>query len=93
MRIGEAVVQKPENIAYREMDGECVLYDTATNNMHVLNKTALLVWKLCEQEDDPEGVARAIGERFGLPTQSVLPDVLTCLNRFEELKLIRRTAE
>ena len=92
MRIGEAVVQKPENITYREMDGEGVLYDTTTNNMHVLNKTALMVWKLCEQADDPESIARAIGERFGLPAQRVLPDVLTCLNRLEELRLIRRVA-
>jgi hypothetical protein len=92
MRIGEAVVRKPENITYREMDGEGVLYDTATNNMHVLNKTALMVWKLCEQADDPESIAHTIGERFGLPAQRVLPDVLTCLNRLEELRLIRRVA-
>lgn len=90
MRIGEAVVQKPDNISFREMDGEGVLYDTDTNNMHVLNKTALLVWKMCEQADDPECIARAISTQYNVPAQKVLPDVLQCLNRFEELKLIRR---
>lgn len=74
------------------MDGEGVLYDADSNNMHVLNKTALMVWKLCEDAEDPEAAACVIGERFGVSPQNVLPDVLKCLNRLEELRLIRRIA-
>ncbi|MHB1001832.1 MAG: PqqD family protein [Armatimonadota bacterium] len=92
MRIANAVVRKPENITFNEKNGEGIIFDTISNKKHVLNRTALAVWNLCDIEEDPQGIARAIASRYGIPSKQVLSDVLECLNRFEEMGLIRRAA-
>ena len=92
MRIAETTVLKPENISYRERDGEGVLYDSDSRNIHVLNKTALMVWNLCEEAERPQDIATSIADKFGVPTARVIGDVMECLNRFEELGIIKRVA-
>ena len=90
MRIDDSIVRKSESLNLRELDDEGVLYDASTKAMHVLNRTALLVWQLCDTKEDAEGVAGEIAGRYGISTDDALRDVLLCLQRFQELNLMKR---
>lgn len=86
----DSIVHKADSLNLRELDGEGVLYDASTKAMHVLNRTALLVWQLCDTSNSAEEVARRIVEQYGISTEEALRDVLACLKQFRELNLMKR---
>jgi hypothetical protein len=90
LRIDDSIVRKSESLNLRELDGEGVLYDASTKAMHVLNRTALLVWQLCDSKENAEAVASEIVGRYDIPPEHALRDVMECLRLFEELSLMRR---
>jgi hypothetical protein len=92
MELDGAVVHKSESVTYRELQGEGVLYNTSSKSMHILNKTALAVWNLCDIAESPVQIANTIAQQYNVTNDVVFPDVLECLNRFEELGLIRRSS-
>ena len=71
LRIDDSIVRKSESLNLRELDDEGVLYDASTKAMHVLNRTALLVWQLCDTKEDAEGVAGEIAGRYAAMARDV----------------------
>ncbi len=48
----------------REFDSELLVYDPQRNVGHCLNSTAAAVWKLCDGNNSPSQIARALSRRL-----------------------------
>lgn len=62
-----------------ELDGEAVVLDEAANRLHLLNRTATLIWNCLDGEVDISGLAAEIGEVLDLPRREVLADTLAVI--------------
>ena len=78
--IDEAFVPARSMSAYVvELDGEAVVLDEAANRLHLLNRTATLIWNCLDGEVDIRGLAAEIGEILDLPQREVLTDTLAVI--------------
>lgn len=53
-----------EDVVFRQLDDEWVLYDPSANKLHVLNLTAALVWTHLNGETATTDIAEAIQTTF-----------------------------
>ena len=60
-----------------ELDGEAVVLDEQANRLHLLNRTATVVWNCLDGEVDVAGLAREISEVLELPFEQVLAETLS----------------
>jgi hypothetical protein len=73
-----------EDVVFRQLDDEWVLYDPSANKLHVLNLTAALVWTHLNGETASPDIAEAIREALE-PSEvpsSVVTDVESAISRF-----------
>jgi hypothetical protein len=73
-----------EKILAKELESELMLHDIEKDEVHVLNLTARLIYKLYRKGKGLTEIAQEVGRRFQLEKeQDVQRDVQQCL---EELK-------
>lgn len=56
--------RRREDVVFRRVGEEWLLFDPATQLIHVLNLTAALVWSFCEGEHTVEAMAAEVGAAF-----------------------------
>lgn len=73
-----------DDVVFRQLDEEWVIFDPVADRLHALNLTAALVWAHCTGEFDASEMAAAVGGAFEPPVDgaTVLPDVQATLTRF-----------
>jgi len=71
-----------------ELDDELVLYDPARDEVHYLNATAALVFKLCDGSATVRELSTEIGEALGVPAKRVERQVRTLLKDLREAGLL-----
>jgi hypothetical protein len=76
-----------DGIHLREIGNEGILYDTRNKKVHVLNNTAVVVWKQCCANQTPEQIAQTVSEQFQVPFEQVLADVHEMLATFADANL------
>lgn len=77
-----------DGLAVVELDGEAVIYDEDSGNLHHLNPTATVVFALCDGSATVREMAGEIAEAFGVPAEQVEPQVRTLLRRFRKQELL-----
>ncbi len=80
-------VERPrarQDVVFRQLDEEWVIYDPAADRLHVLNLTAALVWMHCTGELTNQQIADLVGGAFSRPVdgRQVAPDVEQAIARF-----------
>ena len=88
----EGVPERPrgrEDLIFREIDGEGVIFDPETGSMHSLTKTAALIWKLCDGRHCLDDIVKEILEKFEAQPDEVRRDVEETLRKFRTLGLLR----
>lgn len=75
-----------DDVVFRQLDDEWVLFDPRGEQLHVLNLMAALVWAHCTGDNTSEEIADALASAFELPVpqQQVLDDVAAAVGRFQE---------
>ena len=71
-----------------ELDGEAVIYDEETTDLHHLNPTATIVFGLCDGASTMKEISTDISEAFGAPIEEVEPQVRTLIRRFRKVRLL-----
>jgi PqqD family protein of HPr-rel-A system len=75
-----------------ELDGEAVVYDERTGDMHHLNPTATLVFGLCDGTATGRELAQDLAGAYGQPVDEVVQQVQVLLRQFRKAKLVETTA-
>ena len=80
-----------DDVVFRPLGREWVLYDPGSRKVHVLNATAALVWELCDGEHDAVAMARALRQTVADPPDddTVREDVADALATFRDEGLLR----
>ena len=71
-----------------EIGEELFLYDGNTEEVHILNGGAVLVWFLCDGTRDVAGIAQEMAATFKLPEQEVMHEVQEAIGQFQSLGLL-----
>jgi hypothetical protein len=80
----QAKPKRRVDIISKSAGDETLLYDPATDSIHVLNPTALLVWQLCDGRHSPSEMEAVLRDRFaGTAERDIAADVAATLALFE----------
>lgn len=77
------------DVAMKQVGAELILYDSANEDIHVLNITAAKIFQLCDGSKKPEEIAKAIVESFdGVEHVQAYEDVKQTLDVLEAKHLV-----
>ncbi len=74
----------------REVGDEVIVHDPLHDKVHVLNRTAAFVLRLCDGTRTPDQIAASLGTAFVSTSAAVATDVDAILHAFADAELIER---
>jgi PqqD family protein of HPr-rel-A system len=77
-----------QDVVQETLDGEAVLFDRRTGDMHRLNKTALAVWNRCDGYTTMRRIADQLAEQFEVEFDVALDDVEQLVTLLAEAGLL-----
>ncbi|HZA41031.1 MAG TPA: HPr-rel-A system PqqD family peptide chaperone [Actinomycetota bacterium] len=77
-----------EDLTTVELDGEAVIYDDRTGDLHHLNSTATIVAKLCDGSATIRELAIDIAYAFQLPEDDVEKQIRSLLRKLRRADLL-----
>jgi len=82
--------KRRSDVIFRPLDDSWVLFDPRTEQLHVLNLSAALIWEHLDGETSLDGIAKAVGSAFDPPitASQAMTDVEPVLERFRETGLL-----
>ena len=83
------VVEKSDNLIFREIDGEVVIIANDGSHIHMLNETATLIWNCSNKRTSVRRIITAICEKYDVDEDTASHDVLKTIKSLAEKKLIR----
>jgi len=84
--------RRREGLYERELPGELILYDPECDRAFLLNRSAAVVWDLCDGVTSVEQIAREISASFGIPPERALEDAQTTVVNLEREGLLCQVA-
>ncbi len=78
-----------DDLAVVELDGEAVIYDEGTGDLHHLNPTATIVFSLCDGTATIREIADDLAEAFTRSPAEVEPQVRRLLLRLRRAGLLQ----
>jgi len=75
-----------DELVFRPLDEEWVVYDPRTRELHVLNRAAAIVWICCDGRTSVRDIVQAVTESFNgqVDEQQAETDVQKALGDFVE---------
>ena len=80
-------------IAWRSIEGEAVLFDTAAGMMRQLNPLATELWTMLERERSVEELVEFVTREYSVDAPRARTDVESFLAALAERKLVERAAQ
>ncbi len=79
-----------QDVVFRQLDDDWVIFDPAADRLHSLNLTAALVWSHLTGDLAVAEIADAVGASFDPPVEgnAIVRDVHAVLQRFREEGLL-----
>ena len=77
-----------DDLAVVELDGEAVVFDERTSDLHYLNPTATLVFGLCDGTGTVEELAADIAAAYGADEGAIRRDVAAAVDEFARSGLL-----
>jgi PqqD family protein of HPr-rel-A system len=81
-----------EDLTVVELDGEAVVYDEASGELHHLNPSATLVFGLLDGTATVRELAADVSDVFGIPAEEVETQLRGLVRSFRRLGLLNGTA-
>ena len=84
----QGMIGRAENLEVHEVPDGYIIYQTARDKVHYLNKTAAVIFEFCDGNRDAADIVSRVATAFELPAR-MHDEVKTCLNLLmrEELLL------
>lgn len=86
-----SVMQRPNRrteFEERVVEGEMVVMDKESEQIHQLNQTASFIWQLCDGDHDRKQIAEELAAAFEIDSVTAEADVADTLNKLEEIGLL-----
>jgi PqqD family protein of HPr-rel-A system len=64
-----------DGLVVLELDGEAVVYDEDTGDLHHLNPTATSIFAMCDGRASVRELSAEVAELYGIPVEDVEPQV------------------
>jgi len=77
-----------EGLTVVELDGEAVIYDEGSGDLHHLNPTATIVLGLCDGASTMREMSLDIAVAFGAPADEVEAQVRALIHQFRKADLL-----
>ena len=72
----------------RVVEGEMVVMDKESEQIHQLNQTASFIWQLCDGDHDRQQIAEELAEAFEIDADTAEADVADTSKKLEEIGLL-----
>ena len=82
------VRKRVDALLIREVGDEVVVLDVEADKVHQLNGTASSIWRMCEQAESSEAMAKILAEQYDVSPDVALKDVNETLEKLQALKLL-----
>jgi hypothetical protein len=82
------VRRRPPLVEWVEIEGEAVVWNAEQDALHRLDRTATLVFQLCDGTASLAQTAADLADAFGQPVTSVHADVVRCATTLAEAGLV-----
>ena len=79
---------KRAGVLVRELDGELVILDSRSNQIHQLNETAAFVWKAARTGNSLAAIASSLTNSFVVDPETAVADSTRTLQELEGLGLL-----
>ena len=80
--------ERKPGVWVRRAGDEIVVYDPTTEDINVLNSSALAIWELCDGKTLPEEMVAAVVDLSGLHPDIISEDVERILTEFDKKGLL-----
>jgi PqqD family protein of HPr-rel-A system len=80
--------QVRDDLMVVELDGEAVVYDEVTGDLHKLNPSATLVFDLCDGTSTVREMASDIAAAASLPPEQIEPEIRALIRFFKQAGLL-----
>lgn len=77
-----------DDLAVVELDGEAVIYDEQSEDLHHLNPTATIILSLCDGRATVKDLAAEISQTFSVPGDEVELQIRQLLREFRKAGLL-----
>jgi len=79
-----------DDVIFRQLDDEWVVFDPEADKLHTLNLTAALVWSYLAGDVERESIAAEVAAAFesGVTADDVIDDVNAAIRRFHSEGLL-----
>lgn len=81
-------IRRDDSLMVREIDGELLVLDMRSSQIHQLNRTAGFIWRMCEGGATPQIIAAALVNEFAVDEETALEDAAKTLTRLQSLNLL-----
>lgn len=81
-----------EDLTVVELDGEAVVYDESSGELHHLNPSATLVFGLLDGTATIRELVADVSDAFGVPVEEVEPQLRDLVRDFRRLGLLNGAA-
>ena len=85
----QMVFEKSDNIIFREIDGEMVIIADDGRHIHMLNETAMLVWKTMNDRTTVRDIIKNMCDEYDVEEDTASSDVFKTIQLMAEKNLIR----
>ncbi len=72
---GHARMRRSPDVAHRIVDGEAVIVDPSTQEVHILNETGSFLWSIADGSMTAEAMAQRLSEAFEVDVETAVRDV------------------
>ena len=81
------------DLTTRMIDGEIVILNRDSSEVHHLNPTASRIWELCDGSTSPEEIAVRVAASFNASADQIMSDVIGAVADLQRLGLISQQGE
>ena len=89
----EGMMKQAEDAVWREVDNEIVVINSDGRKVHVFNKTAAYIWKMCTGEYRSDEIVTRLCERYDVTMEKATADVNDMMIKMMEKGLLKRVDE
>ena len=80
--------RRTSGLMVREVEGEVLILDTESDQVHQLNSTASYIWNRCDGATSAEEIAKGLANEFEAGDDKHLQDVLDTVETLKGRKLL-----